>query len=732
MPNLHRLRQPSAPLSPWTVAWLLLVPLALWLALAKTTLVMNALLPAPPDGTGLIALLKWFAAFTSLRFGLALLAAYAVQRRFFPARRWLTLPLAAAFMLALGLLLTWLKPGETLFQTLRTWSGTALDQAVGLAVCLWRDAVSVALLALAFGLLLQWSPARARPAVVRALQVAVLLLCALVGFDLVHELATGQPTSLRVLLFAASNLKDLAPLMASEATPFRLLATVGGVVLAAAWAWRQRGLARRPMRTVGQAYAPVAGALALSLGILLPAPSNGLVMLVRHTEGTLLALAKTTTPTLADEARVRARQAFEQTGRPPWHSAGMALKATEATQRRNVVIVMLESVRAVSTTLHSPQLPTMPFLRQLADQGLHIEDMNAVVPRTAAAWIAVLGGQYPLANEGTANWARANRRQPHIRSLPSVLREAGYATSFFTPTDLRFQSDVDVIHSFGFEHLQTEQDLTHPGAERVTYFGLADELMVQPVLDWSAAQARAGKPFLAALMTNVGHHTFETPASWKKIEFEGVSDPVLASYYNCLRYIDGVLASLVDGYRRLGLLEDTVFVLVGDHGQMFDEHNARQTYNAVYQEGLHVPAVIYAPGMALTPGTVRGPRQQIDILPTIVELLGYELEGARLPGQSLLKDVDPQRQLYFSSSIDWSFLAARQGPRKFIYSFERTPMEVFDLARDPQELQPLASVDVATLDTLKRDMLAWRVNAELSMMARPADSTRPDGPWVHP
>ena len=126
----------------------------------------------------------------------------------------------------------------------------------------------------------------------------------------------------------------------------------------------------------------------------------------------------------------------------------------------------------------------------------------------------------------------------------------------------------------------------------------------------------------------------------------------------------------------------TIFVFIGDHGQMFDEHGAKQIHNAIYQEGLHVPALIFAPGMALQAGTVRGPRQQIDILPTIVELLGYRIEGAELPGQSLLRAVDADRKLYYTSSIDWSFLAARHGQRKYIYSFERQPTEVFDLDKD--------------------------------------------------
>ena len=134
--------------------------------------------------------------------------------------------------------------------------------------------------------------------------------------------------------------------------------------------------------------------------------------------------------------------------------------------------------------------------------------------------------------------------------------------------------------------------------------------------------------------------------------------------------------------------------------------------------------------MALPAGPVRGARQQIDILPTIVELLGYRIEGAELPGQSLLHAVDPDRKLYFTSSIDWSFLSARRGQRKYVYSFDRQPMEVFDLDRDPAELNPLQDLDPLELAGVKQDMLEWRMHAELSMLARPGGGSDRSGPWL--
>ena len=717
------------PRGPWQVAWILLIPLALWLGLAKTSLVLNAIDAIPEDATGVLARLGWLWWFTSVRFLMSGLLAWVIQRALLPQRRWTLLPLFGLLLVGFALAFPMTPPDDTLALTIKVWGITAFGQVKGLAACLWRDVVSIAMAVFVFGCVLWVVPVRAQRVTVLLLQAVVVLLCVLVGIDWVYQFATGQPSSSRVLLFAFLNMSDVAPLLAPEVSGPRIAAIAGGALLAAGWAWWRNDLAVAPIGLDGRAWLAGAVAALLALAILLPPPDHGVLVLLRHTEGTLITLAKTAAPTPMNAVQEKVAKDFEHNGRPPWYSAGMVAKETSRTSRKNVVIVMLESMRAESTTIHTPSLPTTPFLARLAGQSLMVEDMSAVIPRTAAAWMAVLGGQYPLANEGTAAWAQENRKTPRIRTLPSMLRDAGYATSFFTPTDLHFQSDLDVIDTFHFEATRTEQELTHPGDERVTYFGIADQLMVQPILDWTATQVQARRPFFTAIMTNVGHHNFETPSTWQRIPFEGVTNPNLENYYNCLRYIDGVMANLMAGYRQLGVLDDTIFIFLGDHGQMFDEHGARQIHNAVYQEGLRIPTLIYAPGL-LQPGRVGGPRQQIDILPTVMELLGFRVEGARLPGQSLLHAVDSDRKLYFTSSIDWSFLAARRGSRKYIYSFDRDPMEVYDLARDPKELNALQDVDPKEIASAREDMLEWRMGAELAMLARPARAADPAGAWL--
>lgn len=718
---------PSSTNHPWLTGWLLTVPFALWLLLDKTAkLSMTAMDPSMlgmPRDMGAVAFLKWMAHYAWVRLGAALLLACIAQRIFFPRRREAIPILLISFWVGMAAAAALMTPGSSFVQILAAWSINASQQAVLYAVCVWREIATIGLVALIFGFMFRLLPNAFQRELRWIVMAMVIALCILAGVDFAYESATGQAPTASTLLFSASSWRDMLPLVRSEATPVRVFAILGGAALAVAWFWwlgkqTPSASARTPRHDRAALLAAVIGALAL----LTPTISTGVVPMERHAEGTLVAFVKTSASTEGHEAVLSVHQEFAATGRPRWHSADMRLQATEKTKALNVVVVMLESVRAASTTLHAPELPTTPFLNRLAQEGMVVADMSVVYPRTNGAWMAILGGQYPLTIEGVTRWTVENERQRRIRSLPSLLREQGYATAFFTPTDLDFLDEIAVVRALEFEHVVSEPELKVADRQRTNYLGQADESMVEPILEWTAAQRRAGRPFMTAIMTNVGHHPYKTPETWKKVQFPGVTDERLNDYYNCLLYIDGFLQTLMQGYEQMGLRDNTVFMVLGDHGQFFGEHGIRQVFNGLYEEGVHVPALVYAPGLPSIKGTVRGPRQHIDVMPTVLDLLGYEAQGGRLPGTSMLSPPDPQRSLFYSTSIHGSSLAARRGSRKYIYHFDRAPMEVFDLASDPNEANPL-EVPEHEIASIKRDMLEWKAASELSMFARSASAS---------
>jgi lipoteichoic acid synthase len=156
------------------------------------------------------------------------------------------------------------------------------------------------------------------------------------------------------------------------------------------------------------------------------------------------------------------------------------------------------------------------------------------------------------------------------------------------------------------------------------------------------------------------------------------------------------------------MLADTLLVVVGDHGEAFGEHELIWHTGVPYDEALRIPAIVRLPADLRRTGRVRGLRQQIDLWPTVAEVLGLEVRGGAAPGRSLLSDDDGHRALYFTTHFDNASLAMRDGDRKYIYWFGRRPMEVYDLARDPGEKVDRADeVPASELVAAERDLRAW-------------------------
>jgi arylsulfatase A-like enzyme len=124
---------------------------------------------------------------------------------------------------------------------------------------------------------------------------------------------------------------------------------------------------------------------------------------------------------------------------------------------------------------------------------------------------------------------------------------------------------------------------------------------------------------------------------------------------------------------------------------------------------LKIPALLYAPALFKQGAHITGLRQEIDVLPTIADALGFELKGGYLPGQSMLAPVAPDRSLFFSVWREEKSLALRRGSKKYIYHFRHEPLEEFDLASDPREEHDLgAKLSEADGEKIEAELLGWQ------------------------
>jgi lipoteichoic acid synthase len=392
------------------------------------------------------------------------------------------------------------------------------------------------------------------------------------------------------------------------------------------------------------------------------------------------------------------------------HPAAYAsLAQTSSTEKRNVVLIHLESTRAQSVTPYNKDLETTPFLDELAQNSLLVERAYTTVPHTSKASVSVNCGIFPHLVQPTTEAKPSGLPVP---CLAGLLKEQGYSTVFFQSSTEDFENFGELVKNFGYEEYYPLESMDMEGFERSNYFGYEDDIMLKPSQEW--LQQHEDTPFLAEYLTGTGHHDYQC-LGLRYGDEDFSNDEPLNSYLNCLRYQDKFLQNLFDQYKRLGLYDNSIFVIYGDHGEGFGEHGRFQHDDTIYEEGLRVPLIIHAPGLLKGAVRAEGLSNHTDILPTVLELLGYEVKDGQYPGYSLLHQLPEDRTLMFNCFHEDQCLASLKASEKYIYHYDNQPDEFFDLSEDPLEQEDLANEESKEeLDERREDLLAWhaKINAD--------------------
>ena len=716
----------------WSLTMALAVPLMLVLLIFKAMVVSHW---DQPSGANWETLVRFFVADLSLTrlMGFGLIG-FVIGWLFKP-RVWWRGPvgfIAAVFLAVATMALRMWVDGRSAWESgiLRA----SASEIMNMLKIAWEDMLFSALFALLAFAMLWVTSTRFRRAGVTLVGFTWLLLLTLIGWELAYYFKTGGTGSGQLVLYLIEQRAKLAGIIGGELDSETLLAMLAPyAAVPLAWGlwlhWRgarnnrPQGLAaqaetvsRKPARHAGDAARLAAGvALLLAGSAALPVqpPSTHYSRFSTNTFFTVgRDLFGVSAHGTVPEEVLRKAKALQ----PYADVKQIRLVAGEQIKRLNVVVIMLESVRADKTSVHAPELGTTPFLSQLAHRGLMVENMHAVLPRTANAWISVLTGTHGTDLGGVGEWARADKEPLFHSSLARLLRPLGYKSAFFTPTHLDVESDHKVMAGFGFDKVSLDVDLDATAFERPISWGFEDRAMLKPILQWMKERRDARENALTVVMTNIVHHPYKAPSTWPLVDFPAVTNPQLNAYLNCLRYIDQWLRELFDGMGSMGALEDTVVVIVGDHGESFGERGGeRQHLKVLNREVTHVPAVIVAPNLA--PSRVKGYRQQIDLLPTVTELLGLRVEGGYLSGSSLLAADRPDRHMFHATHQPQTLLAAYRDGLKFIYSYRRVPMMAYDTRNDPLELHNIAaSLPQTLLDDAETEMLVWSARTRLDMI----------------
>lgn len=290
----------------------------------------------------------------------------------------------------------------------------------------------------------------------------------------------------------------------------------------------------------------------------------------------------------------------------------------------NVVVIMLESFSAEYSAHLAGGEGHMPFLDSLMRNGICFTRAYANGRRSIDAVPAVVASIPELMDEAFLSSPYA---ETPFTSLPSVLDDRGYASLFLHGGNNGTMSFDVFARTAGFQHYLGRNEYTGDKADAGVW-GVRD----RPYLRYCADRlSRTRQPFLATIFTLSSHHPYRLPEDEAARFGPGTTQPLHAT----LRYADDALRGFFAASAREPWFANTLFVVTADHtADLLQDNKINSTARDYW-----VPLVYYMPAH-LPPTRVERVTQHIDILPTVLDLIGYE-EPFFSFGQSALREDAP-------------------------------------------------------------------------------------------
>jgi lipoteichoic acid synthase len=399
---------------------------------------------------------------------------------------------------------------------------------------------------------------------------------------------------------------------------------------------------------------------------------------------------------------------FDPIGPRPLSPASIVRQVSQGLGRKvavprppNVIVIVLESVAARWAGLNGGPYDSTPVLKAESAHALVADNFYAHIGRSSNSLVAILLSAYPK-----LGFRDVTEEYPHLAgtSMASVFRDRGYRTAFVTPSDLSWAEWGPFLKERGFAELRDLHQLACP---LISSWGVEDRCMVDGMIDF-ITQA-PGRPFFLLGWTTQTHHPYEPTDDVPVLTFqrEPVPDQYeLERYLNVLHETDHHLARLFDTVRQLKLDQDTLIVVIGDHGQAFGyPHNTYIQGRTIYEEDVHVPLMFWFPRRYPTTMRSKIVGSQVDLAPTITDLAGVP-PAPDWQGRSLFDSTRSSRA-YFYVAEDHFTLGLREGDWKYIFALREGVEELYNLAQDPDEQYNLARAEPARTARMRQRLAAW-------------------------
>ena len=394
----------------------------------------------------------------------------------------------------------------------------------------------------------------------------------------------------------------------------------------------------------------------------------------------------------------------------------------------------IDSLSASHLSCYGYDRLTSPYLDRFAKGGTLFENTFSAHVPTTSAYASMLTGLDCFSTQVVALRHKGGLR-PDVKTLAEIMKSEGYATSCvgFTgnPSSRGFDTYLD-YKAWGSwnegrsSKAQNLNEVTLPELERLA----ADDEPFFLFLRHMDPHAPYLPPEPYERMFYDGNETDPANKSMEPVmDFKpfrdffaswmppGITDKdyVIAQYDGAIAYMDACLQTLFTALETRGILDDTIVVINGDHGETLYEHECWFDHHGTYDNVLHVPLIIRYPKKVPAGKRIEGFNQHKDLVPTILELADIE-SGIDFDGQSLTKLISGEASSFDSeiyiTECTWMRKHGWRTPEwKLIIALEpdfhfKPEVELYNLIDDPLETKNLAETHPDVVNYLKGRMEA--------------------------
>lgn len=330
-----------------------------------------------------------------------------------------------------------------------------------------------------------------------------------------------------------------------------------------------------------------------------------------------------------------------------------------ASPRKNLVLVVLESMPNIHLSLFGGMDETQPRLKAYADRMERFPNIFCSWPTSNHARTTIWSGMYPIRPFLSVENPLIGRS-----SLTEILKAAGYYNSFFYSSDRNYTRLDAYLGYRGIDRIEDSKTMgAHCAADQYVSWGVREDVTLAAMKGFLTERANQPDPFSMVYIPACPHMPYDTVDKRFKqfVDGKGPLDGNFTGVYkNQLLYMDWILSSLIAHLEQVGLLEHTVLVMVNDHGEQVNVNNGGVGHGWSTEPAMaNIPMIVMSQG-ALGGSVNPAIGSQVDVLPTILDYL--HISGPSdmpMQGTSLRGGSPAHRRIYLGSFRDYAVIEDR-------------------------------------------------------------------------